>query len=187
MDSISFQNGFVCGIATKGIVKSGAVYEPVAYNDAGVYNFFYLDFRRVLEPFSMGMFSESIIVSASSALPVTDVEQYSDTVYKVFCNISNQPKGVSISNKKSTRLHFWNGEPVPAFSVWFGVAGQTIYIDAGYLFDKCDFTTFNTTTSENENVVLSDAFSIDAISERTTFSPTIFSATTADNATITLT
>ena len=187
MDSISFQNGFVCGIATKGLVKSGAAYEPEAYNDAGVYNFFYLDFRRVLEPFSMGMVSESIIVSASSVLPVTDVEQYSDTVYKVFCNISNQPKGVSVSNKKSTRLHFWNGETVPAFSVWFRVAGQANYIDAGYLFDKCDFTTFNTTTSENENVVLSDAFSIDEISERTTFSPTILSATTAENAAVTLT
>ena len=187
MDSISFQNGFVCGIATKGLVKSGAIYEPVAYNDAGVYNFFYLDFRRVLEPFSMGMASESIIVSASSVLPVTDVKQYSDTVYKVFCNISNQSKGVSVSNKKSTRLHFWNGEPVPAFSVWFNVAGQAAYIDAGYLFDKCDFTTFNTTASENENIVLSDAFSIDEISERTTFSPTILSATTADNAAVTLT
>lgn len=187
MDSISFQNGFVCGIATKGLVKSGAAYEPVAYNDAGVYDFFYLDFRRVLEPFSMGMFSESIIVSASSVLPVTDVKQYGDTVYKVFCNISNQPKGVSISNKKSTRLHFWNGEPVPAFSVWFSVAGQAVYMDAGYLFDKCDFTTFNTTTSENENIVLSDAFSIDEISERTTFSPTILSATTAENAAVTLT
>ena len=187
MDSISFQNGFVCGIATKGLVKSGAIYEPVAYNDAGVYDFFYLDFKRVIEPFSMGMVSESIIVSASSVLPVTDVEQYSDTVYKVFCDISNQPKGVCVTNKKSTRLHFWNGEPVPAFSVWFSVAGQANYIDAGYLFDKCDFTTFNTATSENENVVLSDAFSIDEISERTTFSPTILSATTAENAAVTLT
>ena len=82
MDSISFQNGFVCGIATKGLVKSGATYEPEAYNDAGVYNFFYLDFRRVLEPFSMGMASESIIVSASSVLPVTDVKQaYTENPY----------------------------------------------------------------------------------------------------------
>ena len=108
-------------------------------------------------------------------------------VFKVYCDISNQPKGVCVSNKKTTRLHFWNGETVPAFSVWFSVAGQAAYIDAGYLFDKCDFTTFNTATSENENVVLSDAFSIDEISERTTFSPTILSATTADNAAVTLT
>ena len=53
MDSISFQNGFVCGLATKGLVKSGAIYEPEAYNDAGVYNFFYIDFKRVMEPFSI--------------------------------------------------------------------------------------------------------------------------------------
>ena len=82
MDKISYQNGFVCGMATKGLVKSGAAYEPVVYNDAGVYNFFYLDFRRVLEPFSIGMFNESIIVSASSVLPVTDVKQaYTENPY----------------------------------------------------------------------------------------------------------
>ena len=187
MDSISFQNGFVCGLATKGLVKSGALYEPTIWNDSGIYNYFYIDFRRTMQAFSIGMFKESIIVSAVAVLPVTDVKQCGDTVYKVFCDISNQPKGVCVTNKKSTRLHFWNGEPVPAFSVWFSVAGQTNYIDAGYLFDKCDFTTFNTTTSENENVVLSDAFSIDEISERTTFSPTILSATTAENAAVTLT
>ena len=73
---------FVCGIATKGLVKSGAVYEPVAYNDAGVYNFFYLDFRRVLEPFSIGQFNESIIVSGASVLNVTDVQQaYTENPY----------------------------------------------------------------------------------------------------------
>ena len=187
MDSISFQNGFVCGIATKGLTKSGATYEPEAYNDAGVYDFFYLDFKRVMEPFSIGMFNESIIVSGTAVLPVTDVEQYSDTVYKVFCNISNQSKGVSVSHMKSTRLHFWNGEPVPAFSVWFSVAGQVNYIDAGYLLDKCDFTTFNTTTSENENIVLSDAFSIDEISESTTFAPLFMNSAIKETANVILT
>lgn len=189
MDSISFQNGFVCGIATKGLVKSGAVYEPVAYNDAGVYNFFYLDFRRVLEPFSMGMFSESISVSASSALPVTDVKQYSDTVYKVFCNISNQPKGVCVTNKKSTRLHFWNGETVPAFSVWFSVAGQAAYIDAGYLFDKCEYSSerFYTSTNESKSITLADTVSINTISESTTFAPPFMNSTIKETANVVLT
>ena len=82
MDSISFQNGFVCGLTTKGLVKSGAAYEPEAYNDAGVYDFFYLDFKRVMTPFSLGQFSESISVSASSVLPVTDVKQaYTENPY----------------------------------------------------------------------------------------------------------
>ena len=82
MDSISFQNGFVCGLATKGLVKSGAVYEPVAYNDAGVYGFFYLDFKRVMAPFSIGQFNESVIVSGASVLNVTDVQQaYTENPY----------------------------------------------------------------------------------------------------------
>ena len=82
MDSVSFQNGFVCGIATKGLVKSGAVYEPEAYNDEGVYNFFYIDFKRVMEPFSIGQFNDSVIVSGASVLNVTDVQQaYTENPY----------------------------------------------------------------------------------------------------------
>ena len=55
MDSVSFQNGFVCGIATKGLVKSGALYEPTIWNDSGIYNYFYIDFRRTMQAFSLGM------------------------------------------------------------------------------------------------------------------------------------
>ena len=164
MDSISFQNGFVCGIATKGLVKSGAIYEPVAYNDAGVYDFFYLDFKRVMEPFSIGMFKESIIVSAAEVLPVTDVEQYGDTVYKVFCNISNQPKGVSVSHMKSTRLHFWDGTQVPVFSEWFSVAGLASMLDAGYFYEKAQIDEVMTAT-ENSNFVMLTPIVIPPISE----------------------
>ena len=165
MDSVSFQNGFVCGIATKGLVKSGAVYEPEAYNDAGVYDFFYLDFKRVMEPFSIGQFNDSVIVSGAAVLPVTDVEQYSDTVYKVFCNISNQSKGVSVSNKKTTRLHFWDGTQVPVFSEWFSVAGLASILDAGYFYEKAQIDEVIMTATENSNLVMWTPIVIPPISE----------------------
>ena len=165
MDSISFQNGFVCGLATKGLVKSGAVYEPEAYNDAGVYNFFYIDFKRVMEPFSIGQFNESVIVSGTAVLPVTDVEQYSDTVYKVFCNISNQSKGVSVSHMKSTRLHFWDGTQVPVFSEWFSVAGLASALDAGYFYEKAQIDEVIMTATENSNLVMWTPIVIPPISE----------------------
>ena len=176
MDSISFQNGFVCGIATKGLVKSGAIYEPVAYNDAGVYDFFYLDFKRVMEPFSIGMFKESIIVSAAAVLPVTDVEQYSDTVYKVFCNISNQSKGVSVSHMKSTRLHFRDGTQVPVFSEWFSVAGLASMLDAGYFYEKAQIDEVMTAT-ENSNLVMWTPIVIPPISETANITGTDLTAT----------
>ena len=165
MDSISFQNGFVCGIATKGLVKSGAAYEPVAYNDAGVYDFFYLDFKRVMEPCSIGQFNDSVIVSGTAVLPVTDVEQYSDTVYKVFCNISNQPKGVSVSHMKSTRLRFWDGTQVPVFSEWFSVAGLPSMLDAGYFYEKAQIDDEVMTATENSNLVMWTPIVIPPISE----------------------
>ena len=34
--SIEFQNGFICGMATKGLIKSGVQYEPIIYNDEGL-------------------------------------------------------------------------------------------------------------------------------------------------------
>lgn len=164
MDSISFQNGFVCGLATKGLVKSGAAYEPTIWNDSGIYNYFYIDFQRTMQAFSLGMFKESIIVSAAAVLPVTEVEQYSDTVYKVFCNISNQPKGVSVSHMKSTRLHFWDGTQVPVFSEWFSVAGLASMLDAGYFYEKAQIDEVMTAT-ENSNLVMWTPIVIPPISE----------------------
>lgn len=194
MDSISFQNGFVCGIATKGLVKSGALYEPEAYNDAGVYDFFYLDFKRVMAPFSIGQFNESVIVSGTSALSVSQVTQATDGsgnkiagVYKVYCDISAQTRGVSISHQKNSRLHFWDGTQVPVFSTSMYVAGLTTYIDGGYYYDSADFWAFGGSVTENESVTLADSFSVDAISESCTFAPAILNATVTETPTITLT
>ena len=177
MDSVSFQNGFVCGIATKGLVKSGAAYEPEAYNDAGVYDFFYLDFKRVMEPFSIGQFNESVIVSGKAILSVTDVQQYSDTVYKVFCNISNQSKGVSVSHMKSTRLHFWDGTQVPVFSEWFSVAGLASMLDAGYFYEKAQIDDEVMTATENSNLVMWTPIVIPPISETANITGTDLTAT----------
>ena len=74
MDQISYQNGFICGMATKGLIRSGQLYQPVIWNDEGVYDYFYIDFRRALEPFSLGMWNESIVVHDNEQLTVTGVE-----------------------------------------------------------------------------------------------------------------
>ena len=194
MDSISFQNGFVCGMASKGLVKSGAIYEPVAYNDAGVYDFFYLDFKRVMEPFSIGQFNESVIVSGTGILTVSQVTQATNEsgnklsgVYKVYCDLSAQTHGIVIVNKAKSRLCFSSGEQTPSFSIPMYVSGLPSYIDGGYLYDCAELWTFEGSVTENESFALADSADMDSISESCSFNPSILNAAITETPTITLT
>jgi len=72
VSDIDFQNGYICGMATKGLVKTGDPYEPKVWNDSGEYSYFYIDFKQSLSDFSMGMLTESIIVHDSVQIPCPD-------------------------------------------------------------------------------------------------------------------
>ena len=127
-----FQNGFVCGMATKGLVRSGELYKPTIWNDSGIYTYFYIDFRRVMAPFSLGMFTESIIVYDSATIYPSTVELVSGSTYKVYCNFSDKIRGVTVINKRSTLLSFASGRLMPAFSTMFFVAGLDTYVQKAY-------------------------------------------------------
>lgn len=73
MSDIDFQNGFICGMATKGLVRSGELYKPIIWNDEGVYSYFYIDFRRAMEPFSTGVWNESVVIHDSEQIKATNV------------------------------------------------------------------------------------------------------------------
>lgn len=135
MSTIDFRNGFVCGMATRGLVRSGELYKPDIYNDDGVYSFFYIDFRRSMSEFSIGMFNESIVVYDSVQIAVTAISRVSANVYKIYGDISNRNHGITVLNKKTSRLRFLNGERLPAFSTHMFVSGQAPYIDGGYLYE----------------------------------------------------
>jgi hypothetical protein len=134
-EDIAFQNGFICGMATKGLVRSGELYKPTCWNDDSVYTYFYIDFKRALSDFSVGMFNESIIVYDSEAVPVSDVEYISSGVYKIYCDISDKIRGVTVVNKKSTLLTTANGVVLPVFSVIFYVSGLDTYIRKAYRYN----------------------------------------------------
>ena len=106
MSEIDFQNGFLCGMATNGLTRSGEIYKPTVWNDSGVYDYFYIDFRRAMEQFSMGMLAQSIIVYDSVQIPITDYEFISPGVYKIYADISNKMKGVTVINKKTSLLSY---------------------------------------------------------------------------------
>lgn len=139
MSDIDFQNGFACGMATKGLVRSGELYKPICWNDPGIYSYFYMSFKRALSPFSPGMFSESILLYDSGQLTINKIEFVSTGVYKVYCDISNCVLGVNIINKKSTLLSFTSGEALPVFSLTFFVDGLPVYLRVKYAYDAVDF------------------------------------------------
>ncbi len=143
MSDIDFQNGFICGMATKGLIKTGSQYEPILWNDEGVYTYFYIDFKRAMSPFSQGMLAESIIVYSDAQLPITGFSKVSGSVYKIFCDISNKPRGVLVFNRKSTLLTYTNGQKLPVFSTLFYVAGQTAQEPLDYIYEISNFIVYS--------------------------------------------
>lgn len=171
MDKVSFQNGFICGMATKGLVRSGELYKPLIYNDSGVYTYFYLDFRRAMQEFSIGMFNESIVVHDSTQLSVTQITYVSSGVYKIWCDISGRAHGITVLNKKTSRLRFASGEQLPVFSVHMFIEGQDSYIDGGYIYESGTFDTgiHGDVVETIDDLDLWTAIDAGSISENTTF------------------
>ena len=158
MDQVSFQNGFICGMAAKGLVRSGELYKPTIWNDSGVYTYFYIDFRRTLQSFSLGMFNESVIVYDSQQVAVTRIEKTGTTVYKIYCDITNKIHGITVLNKKTTRLRFATGELLPVFSVHMFIEGQSAFIDGAYVYDPINLQLPNFNVSETMENLLWTAF-----------------------------
>ena len=136
--SIEFQNGFICGMATKGLIKSGVQYEPIIWNDEGTYDYFYIDFKRAVQPISFGMLADSIVAYTTASLSITAVDRLSSSLYKVYCDISSKPNGVTIIHKTPTALYFADGKQVPSFSVHFFVSGQPQHINVKYIYEIAD-------------------------------------------------
>jgi len=142
MSNIDFQNGFICGMATKGLTRSGEYYKPIVWNDSGEYSYFYIDFKKSMEFFTLGMFNESIIVHDSEQLTVTGIEYISPSVYKIICEIRDKVRGITILNKKTSLLAFSGGVQLPVFSVHIFIEGQEKYYRLKYIYDRCDTSDF---------------------------------------------
>jgi len=136
MSDIDFQNGFLCGLATKGLIKTGAQYEPVIWNDEGVYDYFYIDFKRALAPFISGMFLDSILVFGKDKLSITGVEKVAPSRVKVYCDISGLAQGVLVVHKKNSFLSFSDSRTIPDFSVLFYVAGIPSVFYLKHMYDE---------------------------------------------------
>ena len=169
MSDIDFQNGFLCGLAMKGLIKTGSQYEPILWNDEGIYSYFYIDFKRAIAPFSLGMLAESIIVYGDAQIPITGFEKVSSSVYKIFCDISNKPKGVLVFNRKSTLLTYTNGQKLPVFSTLFYAAGQVPQESLDYMYDISNFIGYaGSSVAESHSMTLCELVNT-ALSDSSTF------------------
>lgn len=68
--------------------------------------------------------------------------------YEVFCNLSDHPQGISITNLDFSRLRFATMERVSPFSVHMPVAGLVANLDLGYLYDQTPFPQLYTSLRE---------------------------------------
>lgn len=172
MSNIDYQNGFICGMATKGIIRSGEYYKPTCWNDSGNYSYFYIDFHKLISEFTLGMFSESIIVADANQLPVTDVQYVSPGIYKIICDISTCVTGVTIMNKATSLLSYYtSGLRVPVFSVHFYVNGMASYMRLQYCYDKKVFAIPIGAATENiPDFNLWTAIALESAADSATFS-----------------
>lgn len=159
MNSIDFQNGFIAGMATKGLIRSGELYKPVIRNDPGVYSYFYIDFKRVVSLFSLGMFNESIIIYDSERIDVTDILLVSSGIYKVYCDLSEKNRGITVINKKTSLLSFATGETIPVFSTIFYVEGLEQIVRVAYAYETTDIVNKHfSIAAENADVSFNQYF-----------------------------
>ena len=133
--SVEFQNGFLCGMATKGMLRTENQYEPKIWNDSGVFTYFYVDFKRSLEEFSLGMLRESIVLHDSIQFEIKNFEYSAPGIYKVYCDLSDKTKGVTLINKAASLLNFASGRKVPPFSTMFYVAGLGSMVRKAYAYE----------------------------------------------------
>ena len=151
------------------VVHVGTEYIPTIWNDSEVYTYFYIDFLSPLQEFTFGMFSESIIVYDSVQISVTAVEKVSASVCKVYANIANLPHGVTVINKKTSKLKFSSGENVPSFSIHMFIAGQVAYIDGGYYCEKSAYDMDGVAANENNAFDFYSAIDGGSVVETATF------------------
>lgn len=158
-------------------------YVPRIWNDTGVYTYFYIDFKKPLAAFSIGMWVDSILIMGNALLTPTSVEKINASTYKVYVPLSDLYHGLFVTSKRPTRLYTEIGKEVPAFAVHMNVDGLSYYLDAAYIYDRISYINVMNAL-EIQNVVLCANLNTDSTVDNATYATPY---TAADTLTITLT
>lgn len=120
-----------------GEVKTGDVVE--CWNDEGIYDYFYMKFKKAVKEFSYGQFVNTVkvySVARDSYIPITDVTRISGTQFKVNCDISGENSGVIVIGLPTAYLQYESGSAVPKFISAFYVSGIATMKTYAYVWDK---------------------------------------------------
>lgn len=137
MDRASFQNGFVCGMATRGVIQSSSQTQPRLWNDEGDYSGFYIDFGMAVADCSLGQFTSSVYVAdGEAALDVTAVSRVNATTFRVTCSLAGRTNGVQVYGRPGGYLRYVSGAEIPPFSARFFVAGLPTTLPLAYIYER---------------------------------------------------
>lgn len=139
-DKNSFLAGLSVGKSLKGWSGAGEAegYTPRVWNDAGEYDYFYIDYIRDVVNFSLGRFRHSTIISgATGDIVPSNAEQISGSVYKIYANIAGAGQ-VSVLGREARGLKFPGNDDVPGFEANFWVDDEEPY-QPEYMYDILNF------------------------------------------------
>lgn len=148
-------------------------YSPKVWNDKGVYEYFYIDYKRAIGTFSYGRFrNASVVVGTTGEIIPVYAERITARVYKIDADIS-QEKQVRVFSTEGRGLNFSDGESVPGFGVSFWVDENTPhelpYIYDGATMERVDVVGIERQTIEYitifETPAAADAFTLAAVPE----------------------
>lgn len=140
-----------------GEVKVGDIVE--CWNDEGVYDCFYIKFKKAVKEFSFGQFVNTVkvySVSSDTYLPVTAVTRLSGTQFKVSCDISNENSGVIVIGLPTAYLQYESGSAVPKFISSFYVSGIATIRTYAYVWDKANTTLLGLHCNDNTTILCID-------------------------------
>lgn len=102
----------------------GTDYHPMIWNDDGVYDRFYIDFKAPLQPFPLSTFNKCIyVLGKDGRITVTKATVTANShVYAIEADITGQNQGIIVANVKEG-LVLSPPESLPFFSEFFYVSG----------------------------------------------------------------
>ena len=136
--------------------------------------------------FNLSMTAEDVMVQNFVSTRQTGV-------YKVYCDIADRLRGITVMNKKTSLLRFASGEKVPGFSTHMFIAGQDMMDSFGYMYESLSragsnkhLTLSPLSVTEADSIDLADNLSDTEVSETTTIINLFGALTATETATVTL-
>lgn len=148
-DQSSFLQGLAVGKSLKGWSSGLGTAMPSAWNDEGVYSYFYLDYHLPISSITLSLFRLSTrIICEAGEIDVLNVEAYNTTTYKVYCDLTRAGSGwIAVMGYNSYWLYYDSGIRVPEYTSVFWLDSMQPWTP-GYLEDTDTIGPISQTGSE---------------------------------------